>query len=191
MDEQTNVAPNTQTDTQEQPPKQPNKFWEAMTSDKAIFIYRFILWVFFSVIVPVLFINWKFGLFVTINNISLSGWAIFIGIITFGFAWICLRSIIRSKKYSYYKQIVKGCCHLLLPVGLITYLLWIAKDQISALVQVLCCCLASWLVAICVNPMPKWTYEQSKGETSETLNYFFDLRDKYLAEKENKKSGQK
>lgn len=155
-----------------------NTLKEKLTSNTAIFWYRFIAWTFFSVIAPVLFINYKYHIFEQVSSLSLSGWGMLIGLIAFVFVFILLRYILHSKKYAFYKQVIKGCCYLLLPLGFVIYCLYISRNAIDNLINVLCFCMLSWLIAICVNPMPKRTYEQTKGETSDLINGILDLREK-------------
>ena len=40
-------------------------------------------------------------------------------------------------------------------------------------------------IAIPINPMPKWVYEQSKGEAQDTIDYFFKKYDERKETKDN------
>ena len=151
---------------------------------KLYFWIRFTVWIITSLVIPVVFINYRYGLFYQINKVALSGWALLVGIIFLVFSVILIRYILHSRKYSYFKQIIKGAVCLILPLGFVIYCLWCSKETIEQLIQVLCVCCLSWTVAIAVNPMPKWTYEQSRGEQEEFINYVLDRRIEKGKEKE-------
>lgn len=144
--------------------------------EKMYFWVRFATWIICSLIIPICFINYRYGLFYQVNKIALSGWALLVGIIFFVFSVILIRYVLHSRKYSYFKQIIKGVVCLILPLSFVIYCLWCARETIEQLIQVLCVCCLSWTIAIAVNPMPKWTYEQSKGEQEEFINYVLDKR---------------
>lgn len=143
---------------------------------KLYFWIKFVVWILTSLVIPILFINYRYGLFYQINKVALSGWALLVGVIIFVFSIILVRYVLHSRKYSYLKQIIKGVVCLILPLCFVIYCLYCSRETIEQLIQVLCLCTFSWSVAIAVNPMPKWTYEQSKGEQEEFINYVLDKR---------------
>ena len=143
---------------------------------KLYFWIRFTVWIITSLVIPVVFINYRYGLFHQINKIALSGWALLVGIIFLVFGVILIRYVMHARKYSYFKQIIKGVVCLILPLSFVIYALYCSRETIEQLIQVLCVCCLSWTVAIAVNPMPKWTYEQSRGEQEEFINYILDKR---------------
>lgn len=144
--------------------------------EKLYFWIRFVVWIITSLVIPVVFINYRYGLFYQINKVALSGWALLVGIIFLVFGVILIRYVLHARKYSYFKQIIKGVVCLILPLSFVIYCLYCSRETIEQLIQVLCVCTLSWTVAIAVNPMPKWTYEQSKGEQEEFINYVLDKR---------------
>lgn len=143
---------------------------------KLYFWIRFAVWIVCSLILPIAFINYRYELFSKVSKITLSGWCLLVGVIVFVFSIILVRYILHSAKYSYFKQVIKGAVFLILPLLFVIYCLYCCRDTIDQLVQVLSFCCLSWVVAIAVNPMPKWTYEQSKGEQEEFINYVLDKR---------------
>lgn len=147
-----------------------------LDKNKLYFWIRFSVWIITSLIIPIGFINYRYQLFTKVSKISVSGWILLVGVIVFVFSIILIRYILHSKKYSYFKQIIKGCLCLIMPLLFVIYCLYWARDTIDQLIQVLSVCCLSWTVAIAVNPMPKWTYEQSKGEQEEFINYVLDKR---------------
>lgn len=149
---------------------------EVKNKDKQIFWTRFAIWILFSLVAPIGFINYRYNLFGKVSKVSLSGWLLLVGVILFVFTIILIRYVLHSHKYSYARQVIKGAITLILPLLFVIYCLYCAKDTIEQLIQVLSFCTLSWCVAICVNPMPKWTYEQSKGEQEEFINYVLDKR---------------
>lgn len=149
---------------------------EVKKQEQRIFWARFALWVVFSLVAPIGFINYRYGLFVKVSSVSLSGWALFVGVVIFVFSIILVKYILHSRKYSYTKQIIKGAVSLIMPLLFVIYVLYASRETINQLLQTLSFCTLSWSVAICINPMPKWTYEQSKGEQEEFINYILDKR---------------
>lgn len=149
---------------------------EVKKKEKQIFWTRFAIWILFSLVAPIGFINYRYNLFGKVSKVSLSGWFLLVGVILFVFTIILIRYVLHSRKYSYAKQIIKGVITLILPLLFVIYCLYCAKNTIEQLIQVLSFCTLSWCVAICVNPMPKWTYNQSKGEQEEFINYVLDKR---------------
>lgn len=143
---------------------------------KLYFWIRFAVWIITSLVIPIAFINYRYELFAKVSKVSLSGWCLLVGVIVFVFSIILVRYVLHSKKYSYLKQIIKGVLGLILPLGFVIYCLYCSRETIEQLIQVLSLCCLSWTVAIAVNPMPKWTYEQSKGEQEEFINYVLDKR---------------
>lgn len=143
---------------------------------KLYFWIRFAVWIITSLVIPIAFINYRYELFTKVSKVSLSGWCLLVGVIVFVFSIILVRYVLHSKKYSYLKQIIKGAVGLILPLCFVIYCLYCSRETIEQLIQVLSLCCLSWTVAIAVNPMPKWTYEQSKGEQEEFINYVLDKR---------------
>lgn len=143
---------------------------------KLYFWIRFAVWIITSLVIPIGFINYRYELFSKVSKVSLSGWCLLVGVIVFVFSIILVRYVLHSRKYSYFKQIIKGVVGLILPLGFVIYCLYCSRETIEQLIQVLSLCCLSWTVAIAVNPMPKWTYEQSKGEQEEFINYVLDKR---------------
>jgi len=148
--------------------------------DKKWFIIRFILWNIFAWFIPIAFIIFRFNLFQKVSHINLNGGIVLCAIIFFVFLIVFLRYILRSKKYTYYKQIIKGVVFLILPLALVFICLYYARDMIDRLLQVMGCLLLSETIAICVNPMEQWAYIQSQGEYENAIDYL-------LAKREQKK----
>lgn len=149
---------------------------EEKNKEKMWFWIRFAIWCVCSLVIPIGFINYRYQLFSKVTKVSVSGWILLVGVIVFVFSIILVRYVLHSRKYSYFKQIIKGCVTLILPLLFVIYCLYWARDTIDQLIQVLCVCCLSWVIAIAVNPMPKWTYDQSKGEQEEFINYVLDKR---------------
>lgn len=147
-----------------------------VNKEKAWFWIRFASWVLFSLVMPILFINYRYQLFSKVSKVSLSGWCLFIGVIVFVFSIILVRYVLHSAKYSYLKQVIKGAVFLILPLLFVIYCLYCCRDTIDQLIQVLSFCCLSWVIAIAINPMPQWVYNQSKGEQEDFINYVLDKR---------------
>ena len=151
-------------------------------SEKNMFILRVVLWNIFGWVIPIGFIIYRFNLFQKVSQINLNGGIILCAIIFFIFLIVLLSYIIKSKKYSYIKQILKGVIFLIIPLALVFICLYYARNMIDRLLQIVGCLLISETIAIVVNPMEEWTYEQSKGEEENFINYVLAKRE----EKKNK-----
>ena len=147
-----------------------------------MFILRVVLWNIFGWVIPIGFIIYRFNLFQKVSQINLNGGIILCAIIFFIFLIVLLSYIIKSKKYSYIKQILKGVIFLIIPLALVFICLYYARNMIDRLLQIVGCLLISETIAIVVNPMEEWTYEQSKGEEENFINYVLAKRE----EKKNK-----
>jgi len=152
-------------------------YTEDEKKELGIFWGRFVLWVLFGLVIPVCFIAYRFQLFQKVSTLNIGGWGLLVGVIVLVFCIVLLKYVLNTKKWAYWKQIVKGVAVLLLPLGFVIYALYCCRNTIDQLIQVLGCCLLSWAVAIVVNPMPEWAYNQSKGETADAMELAFKRYD--------------
>lgn len=150
---------------------------------KYLFWTRLVLFCFFS-LAPILFMMWRFDLFGEVSAMSIGGWGIIAFLIVFVFLIIMFNYVIKSRKWSYWKQILKGIAFLILPLFFVLICLNAAQGYITQLMQLICCCILCWSVAIAINPMPEWAFKQSQGEQESFMNYVLDKRE---AKKNNEK----
>lgn len=136
---------------------------------------RFAFWTLFSVMVPIGFIAWRFGLFKLTDNtaqtasLKLSGWGI-IGVIIVG---LFILAIIRqAKKGLAYGSMLCQCIDgysLLIPLLLAILLIDGIKDNIDKFEQILIVTLVSEAIGIPINPMRRWAMEHNIERSSNIL----------------------
>lgn len=153
-----------------------------MKSSRKIFIIRFIIFLVFSLIGPATYLIVRFNLFTATSKLQIGLW----GVILFGIMMAVIGVLIRfylegmKTKYSIAKQIISGLCKLILPLTLVLILLVWMKDNINLVIESLCVIIPCECVAIVINPLPKWAFDNNV----EGLGAFVDG---ILAKRENKK----
>ena len=129
-----------------------------MTKEKAIFIVRLIIFILFACILPFAFIAWRFGLFSQSqgSNIALSGWGIIGIIIVLAFVIYVLKMLRMGQPFSMFTQILSGLIKVILPLLICLLILKAMRNNIDSMIQALTCSIICEMVAIVVNPLPKW-----------------------------------
>lgn len=134
-----------------------------MEKSKKMFVIRFITFLVFSLIAPAVYLIVRFNLFETTSKLQIGLW----GVILFGILIAVVSVLIKfyldgmKSKYSLVKQIVSGICKLILPLTLVLILLVWMKDNINLVIESLCVIIPCELVAIVVNPLPKWAFDNN------------------------------
>lgn len=147
---------------------------------KAIFWIRFIAFFMFACALPFIFIVWRFDLFKSVSKVQIGGWGILAIILVIAFVFVVIRYVKMAinAKYSLTAQVLGGVCKIILPLVAVTVILWCVRNEIELLLQVLGCIILCELIAIPLNPLPKWAYEQQKEvkeeDRKETMDYVLD-----------------
>ena len=147
---------------------------------KTTFWSRFVLWALCAGVLPFLFIVLRFKLFSKVSQLQIGGW----GIIAIILAAFFILTIIRyiklafSAKYSLTGQILGGICKIILPLGVFMAILVSVRDSVDTMIQVMGVVIACELVAIPLNPLPKWAHDMQKdvrdSEKKEAMDYLLD-----------------
>lgn len=141
---------------------------------KKQFWVRFSLWALFAAIVPVAFIIYKYGLFVPADTqakseYQLSGWGILAIAIVAIFLLILLKDAMKGlPNGSMIKQCVKGV-GALIPLFLLILMINSVKDSIESFEQVMIVLFVSELVAVPINPFPKWAAQNNIDMTENII----------------------
>ena len=147
-------------------------------SEKQVFWIRFACWSIFACIVPVVFIIWRYDLFTKITAIQFGGRGMLAIIIVATFLIVLANYIKKAfSKRSMTKQIISGICKVVLPLLTLLLVLYSIRNNIDLFLQALGCVIISEAIAIPINPMSKRVYEESKGATEDTIDYFFQRYD--------------
>jgi len=116
----------------------------------------------FAGILPFVFIAWRYQIFnVAEPKVSLTGWG-FIGVVIL-FLFIVYMYNVAKKifKYSLFFQIVSGFIKVILPILVVYIVVDNIENNIHLFKQALMVVILCELVAIIVNPFPKYMYENN------------------------------
>lgn len=151
-------------------------------SEKKLFWLRFAVWSLFACIIPVIFVAFRFDLFKAVSGISLSGWGIFAIIIVAIFILVIAKYLKKGLPFSLFTQCINGFCKIILPLVVILAILFLVKTNIDYFIQSLGCVTLCELVAIPINPFPKWISDTRKNEKEASIDLFID---KFFSKKDD------
>lgn len=155
---------------------------------KSIFWTRLVLFLIFGLILPIAFIIWRFDLFRAISNIRIGGWGIivviFVGIFAIGVVKYIKLAL--GAKYTLFGQCLSGLIKVVLPLMLLYALLKSIQSSLEYALQTVGCVILCEIIAIPVNPLPKWAYDMQEGVEIEkrksATDYFLS---EYFSRKKN------
>ena len=154
---------------------------------KRNFIIRVVLWALFSCAIPVAFIGWRYSLFNKVSSLSLSGWGLIAVVIIFAFLIVVVKYVKAGfVEWSMTKQIITGIMKVIVPLGTILAVCISIRSNIDMFIQALSCTILCEVIAIPINPFPKWVYEKSKGRFESTVDF---IATKFY-EKDKEKKGE-
>lgn len=160
-----------------------------------LFWIRLIMWVGASCIAPIAVFSNKFGLFketsyepvydelgnvVNASPPALNGWGI-VSCLIVGFTVISMLKEISKAYvgYSFTKQIIQGILSAI-PIMICFAICHFLKDNLDAIRYCLATIILTKLIAIPLNPLPKWRYEKSGIEAYDD---FITTVSKYIKER--------
>lgn len=136
--------------------------------NKKEFITRLSLFITFALLLPISYIAIRCKLWNQTTTISF--WFLMLLMMVVVFVAVLIKYYIdgMKTKYSYFKQILTGVIKLLLPLGTILLLAiwykgkaeWLVEHT-NLFIEILCVILASETIAIIVNPLPKWAFDNN------------------------------
>lgn len=155
-----------------------------MSDKKKLFIIRLVIFI-ALLLVPPIYLMFRYDLFKKVSHLNIGGWGIMaIVLCAFGI-FIALRYLIKGKKYAYWKQVVKAVLYVLVPCFTMYLVIYISQEYLNRLLELMIVFMVSYFSALCINPLPEYTYEQSKGEFESWVNYALDNREKAKEQNEN------
>lgn len=151
---------------------------------KKEFTIRLILWILFACLLPVGFICWRYNLFTKIDRISFSGWGI-LGIIILAVFIYVLIKYLRSglTEYSMFKQVLNGITKVILPLSIVLGVSVAIRNSLDYFIQSLCATIVCEIIAIPINPFPKWVQEKSDGKYENMMDILVNKLNKKEEEK--------
>lgn len=159
-----------------------------MSDKKKLFLTRLIAFI-CLLLVPPVYMIFRYNLFQKVSTISVGGWGILAICLVAIAIFIFLRYIIKGQQYAFWKQIVKAVLYVIVPCFTIYLIIYISRDYLDRLLEVITIVMASYFSAMVVNPLPQYTYEKSKGEFESWVNYALDNREKAKEEQESQQGG--
>lgn len=161
--------------------KKASKFTTMMEEHPhVVFWTRFVLWASCACVLPFLFIAYRFRLFQNISKMNVGGWGLIAILIVAIFALVLVKYVLNafSSKYSFIAQCLSAFCKVVIPLVCLYAMLYSIRDNIDAFLQALGCTILCEIVAIPINPMPKWVYEMQKNvkdsEKKDTIDYLLN-----------------
>ena len=131
---------------------------------KKQFWIRLPIYALFLFIIPAAFLIIRFKLFQKISSISIGGWGIVtIMLVAFGFMKM-MKEVRKGLPFCYLNQIVTGLYKTIVPLLALTFIIYLGKDSVNHILQFLCVLVPSEFIAILVNPIPRWAYENKLEE---------------------------
>lgn len=141
--------------------------------NKKEFWIRLILYVIFGGIIPFVFLVWRFNLFGKVSSISIGGWGIVAIVFVAIFFARLFKAVRKGLPYSIWTQILDGIIKVLIPLAVAAVVVYLFKDLTMQIFQFLMVVIISEMVAIPINPLPKWIHdnkiEQDNDNTKKLL----------------------
>lgn len=148
-----------------------------MNDKKKLFIIRLVLFIAF-LLVPPIYLIFRYNLFHKVSKLTFGGWGIMAIILLAIGVFLFLRYLVKGKQYAYWKQVVKAVLYVIVPCFAIYFIIYLSKDYLERLLELIIIFMASYFLALLVNPLPQYTYEKSRGEFESWVNYALDNREK-------------
>ena len=131
---------------------------------KKEFWIRFPIYLLFYLILPAGYLLFRFNLFKKITAYSIGGW----GLLFIFFVTIALIKLIRTVRkglpFCYTTQILNGLCKVIVPLAGITAGLYLMRNAMPQMIEFMVVLTSCQFVALLVNPIPRWAYENHLGE---------------------------
>lgn len=132
-------------------------------SPKGVFAIRFVLFILFAFVLPIGHILGKYKPFNYTESLSIG----FAGIIIVAILLVGLKFLVSfylegmKTKYSLAKQIISGVVKIILPIGIVVALIVALSKFADQLLEICMVLLPCEFIAIIVNPLPKWAFENN------------------------------
>ena len=146
-----------------------------MKQEKRNFIIRLILYIFFGFAVPGAFLVWRFQLFKKVSKLSIGGWGIIFILFAIIFFWKLISSLRKGMNFGFAKQCLNGICGTLFPIMMLIVVCSLLDSWMEELIEFLSVTLICQIIAIPINPIPKWRYENNIEDTAIGFGKFIEI----------------
>ena len=149
--------------------------FKAWWNGKPAFWIRFAVMLVVGLLTPVLYLIIRYNLFQKELKITIGLW----GLVAICFVALAIVVLIKTyvsglkTKFSFWKQLIDGFCKLLLPIILFVVSLYILQSYTKQLLEFCWVLLPCELVAIIVNPLPKWVFDNNIDGMGEIADKIF------------------
>ena len=131
-----------------------------MSKEKKIRIVRFIAFTIFSCILPFSFIAWRYDMFKA-KPMALTGWGFFGIIFIVVFALYVAKAFKHCFPHTMFAQCFSGFCKIILPLLALLCMINGIKANIDAFSQALTITIICECIAIPINPIPQFMWENN------------------------------
>lgn len=142
---------------------------------KKQFWIRFSFYVLFGLIIPMVFLVWRFKLFRKISAISVGGWGITVVIFSILFMIKLAKQVKKGLPFCFVSQLLNGLIKVILPLFMALLCLYFIRNYISEVMEFLVVLILSESVAIAVNPFPSWVHCNKLKEDETNFKIFIDM----------------
>ena len=130
--------------------------------NRKMFWTRLSIYLLFGLIVPLMFLLWKFDFFQTVSEgTKLSGWGTFAIIFIFIFFLRLMKSVRKGLPFSYWTQVLDGVTKVIIPLIICTVIINFMKNFMDEFSQFLICLIFCEIVAVFANPMKEWAHDKN------------------------------
>lgn len=146
-----------------------NKFID-FAKKESTFLCLAVGWLFFAMILPIIFINNKYHLFVKVDDgLKFTGWAL-VGLLILFIGLYALCSYVidaYSVKYRTWVKLLKGFQRIILPLLILYFMCGVINNNIAKIENLLLEIIISEAIAIIINPFPYFVYKHKNADTRE------------------------
>lgn len=132
--------------------------------NRLVFWVRFIVYVIVGLIIPIVFLIWRFNLFQKIDSLSIGGWGVIAIVIAFAFIVKMLKAIKEGLPFSFWTQLISGYLKTVVPLLAAVLIVNCLKDKIAELTQFLVVFITCQVIAVPANPFPQWIHDNKIAE---------------------------
>lgn len=135
---------------------------------------RFTLWVLFALVLPLIYIFVRTNLFYTVNKVSI--WLLIVILVVFLFVRQLWKYLKNGIPYSMGVQVISGVVKIILPLLALYSVILIFRLKVDEVVtaakgieQFLIILIPCQMIAIPINPMPQWVYENKEKRLAQII----------------------
>lgn len=143
---------------------------------KKQFWTRFSIYVLFGAVIPIIFLSWRFKLFEKVekvSEISIGGWGFVAIILLFLFFTNMLKTIKKGMPINFFTHVIECVIKVSLPLLLIFISIFLLKDFVTELYQVIGLLFVCETVSSISNPLPEWNHQHGIEMTENRLKNLF------------------